>query len=91
MAYNKDNQGGGSQPAEPREEQWKQVGLNQQFTYPDALNKGETYTVWVRAHDMLGNTRTERTQVTIDNTEPDARDVEFQMNVPVPGIDFSST
>lgn len=94
VAFAKDHTGGRFQPLAPASplSGWANLGLNTSYTLPLDLSPGEadTVTLWVKATDAMNNVKIERTQVTFDSTPPSVQNLKFYMNVPVPGVDFSS-
>nr|KAG5707235.1 hypothetical protein BaRGS_000009 [Batillaria attramentaria] len=92
VAYSKHRDSGKQE--EPQESDWKNVGLSQTYTLPEAVSThacgGDTVTLWVRASDVMGNQMEETTQVTFDETPPEVELPELEMNAPVSGIAFSS-
>ncbi|KAK7479231.1 hypothetical protein BaRGS_00029575 [Batillaria attramentaria] len=85
-----DHQGGANQSLTDPPFGWINLGLNTSFTVPQSPTQGDTVTVWVKATDAMGNEKTDRTRVTFDSTQPNVIDIQFRMNTPVPGIDYSS-
>ncbi|KAK3603169.1 hypothetical protein CHS0354_043002, partial [Potamilus streckersoni] len=45
-------------------------GLDEKWTFNATINDGRTARIWVRAHDVLGNTRTDKTEVHFDSSAP---------------------
>ncbi|PVD21755.1 hypothetical protein C0Q70_17556 [Pomacea canaliculata] len=94
VAFAKDHNGGRFQPLAPAFplSGWANLGLNTSYTLPLDLSPSEadTVTLWVKATDAMNNVKIERTQVTFDSTPPSVQNLKFYMNVPVPGVDFSS-
>ncbi|KAK7497824.1 hypothetical protein BaRGS_00010958 [Batillaria attramentaria] len=92
VAYSKHRDSGKQE--EPQESDWKNVGLSQTYTLPEAVSTlacgGDTVTLWVRASDVMGNQMEETTQVTFDETPPEVELPELEMNAPVSGVPFSS-
>ncbi|XP_025113014.1 uncharacterized protein LOC112575392 isoform X2 [Pomacea canaliculata] len=92
--FAKDHDGGRNQSLTPTipPSGWTDLGLNTTYTLPQDLRPSEadTVTVWVKATDAMGNERIERTQVTFDTSPPVVQNLKLYMNVPVPGVDFSS-
>ncbi|XP_070178298.1 uncharacterized protein [Littorina saxatilis] len=86
-----DSSGGVSQPENPTGA-WEDRNLTDSFTVPLSPGEADTVTIWVKATDAMGTEKVERRQVTFDSTDPEVRNgsIKFLMNVPVPGIDFSS-
>ncbi|KAK7471676.1 hypothetical protein BaRGS_00035689, partial [Batillaria attramentaria] len=77
--------------SEPPANLWIDLNLNTTYKVPENLPDAQTVTIWVKATDAMGNEKVEKTNVTIDSTEPDVPEFEFRMNTYVEGIDFSST
>ena len=90
VQHAKDHDGGQNQPLEPTGS-WIDVYLNTSFTVPETPSEADTVTIWVKARDIMGTEVVERTQVTFDGSPPSVQDLKFHMNVPVEGIDFSSS
>ena len=87
----KDHAGGKGQPATPTGP-WTDLALSTTYTAPYHTHiQADTVTVWVKATDAMGAELVERVQVTFDDTRPSAQGLELHMNVPVAGIEFSST
>ncbi|XP_067649879.1 uncharacterized protein [Haliotis asinina] len=94
LAYAKDSNAGVNQ-AEPTTG-WTDVGLSETYTIPQGLRLGpltkqHTVTVWVRATDILGNTRVDSTRVHFDDTPPEVEQPTFRKNVETNNVPFSST
>ena len=90
VQHAKDHDGGQNQPLEPTRP-WIDMYLNTSFTVPETPSEADTVTIWVKARDIMGTEVVERTQVTFDGSPPSVQDLKFHMNVPVEGIDFSSS
>lgn len=94
MGFTKDHDGGQTQPLTPTTplSGWIDLGFSTTYTLSSELRPSEadTVTVWVKATDVMGNERIERTQATFDTSSPVAQGLKFYMNMPVPGVDFSS-
>jgi hypothetical protein len=60
------------------------ISLSQQ------LSDGLSHTIWVKAYDILGNTKEERIVVHYDSSEPSVGTATLQRNVGVDRMDFSS-
>ncbi|XP_046559878.1 LOW QUALITY PROTEIN: uncharacterized protein LOC124268903 [Haliotis rubra] len=94
IAYAKDSNAGVNQP-EPATG-WTDVGLSETYTIPPGshlgpLTKSDTVTVWVRATDVLGNSRVDSTRVHFDDTPPEVEEPVFKRNVQTNNVPFSST
>ncbi|XP_067649880.1 uncharacterized protein [Haliotis asinina] len=94
IAYKKDSNAGVNQ-TEPTTG-WTDVGLSETYTIPQGLHLGpitkhDTVTVWVRAADILGNTRVDSTRVHFDDTPPVVEQPTFRKNVQTSNVPFSST
>ena len=90
LQHAKDHDGGQNQPVEPTGS-WIDMYLNTSFSVPETPSEADTVTIWVKARDILGTEVVERTQVTFDGSPPSVQSLKFHMNVPVEGIDFSSS
>ena len=90
LQHAKDHDGGQNQPVKPTGS-WIDMYLNTSFTVPETPSEADTVTIWVKARDILGTEVVERTQVTFDGSPPSVQSLKFHMNVPVEGIDFSSS
>ncbi|XP_071102509.1 uncharacterized protein [Haliotis cracherodii] len=92
IVYKKDSKAGVNQ-SEPTTG-WVDVGLSETYTIPaDAthLSNHDTVTVWVRATDVLGNTRIDSTRVNFDDTPPEVEQPVFRRNFQTNKVPFSST
>ncbi|KAK7095841.1 uncharacterized protein [Littorina saxatilis] len=95
IQYDKDSTGGVNQGPVPTKP-WIEKTLTESYTIPYSVperpGEGDTVTIWVKATDAMGTEKVEKRQVTFDSTQPDVRNgsIKFLMNVPVPGIHFSS-
>ena len=89
LKHTKDHDGGQNQPSIPSGS-WRDLSLSTSFLVPETPSEADTVTIWVKATDVMGTEVVERTQVTFDGSRPQVQNLEFHMNVPVEGIDFSS-
>ncbi|KAK7096234.1 hypothetical protein V1264_005552 [Littorina saxatilis] len=85
-----DTDGGKNQPATPTGT-WTDLDLSTHYTVRHNPSDKQTVTIWVQATDAMGTELVERRQVSFDSSAPNASSLQFLMNAPVPGIDFSST
>ena len=90
--FKKDHDGGKNQPPIPSSPSsvWTDLDLNTTFNIPDTASEGTTFTVWVKATDVLGNVKVDRTQVNFDVTPPAVEKFDFNMNSPAENVDFAS-
>ena len=82
VAHAKDSNGGKGQK-EPKSG-WKTLSALTPSTTvnPDTPSKGDTITIWVRATDITGRTKTDKIKVHFDDTKPNAKNaVTFERNV----------
>ncbi|XP_048246416.1 uncharacterized protein LOC124142642 isoform X1 [Haliotis rufescens] len=94
VVLRKDSNGGKNQQ-EPTSG-WVDIGVNETFTisagsHGAPLTNRDTVTVWVRATDVLGNTRIDSTRVHFDDTPPGADQPVFKRNTHKNNVPFSST
>ncbi|KAL8595489.1 hypothetical protein ACOMHN_000698 [Nucella lapillus] len=90
VQHAKDHDGGRTQLQNPSGS-WIVLGLATSYTVPQTPSLADTVTLWVKATDVMGTERVERTQVTFDTSPPEfTSPIQFRMNVPVKGIHFSS-
>ncbi|XP_048246431.1 uncharacterized protein LOC124142650 [Haliotis rufescens] len=94
VVVRKDSNGGKNQQ-EPTSG-WVDVGLNETYIIPAGshgapLTNRDTVTVWVRATDVLGNTRVNFTRVHFDDTPPEVEQPVFRRNIQTNNVPFSST
>ena len=91
VTYKRDQDGGLKQPTVPSSSSsWTDLGLGTNFTVPDTASEGSTFTIWVKATDVLGNVKVDRTQVHFDDTPPEVEKFEFSMNSAAQNVDFAS-
>ncbi|KAL3832351.1 hypothetical protein ACJMK2_024003, partial [Sinanodonta woodiana] len=55
---------------EPQKGWFEINGLAEKFTFNETLIDGRTVRMWLRAHDVLGNTISDKTEVHFDSSEP---------------------
>ena len=92
VTHKRDHDGGLKQPIIPSfpPSSWTDLGLDTTFTLPDTASEGSTFTIWVKATDVMGNVKVDRTQVLFDDTPPEVEEFEFNMNSPAENVDFAS-
>ena len=91
VTFKRDQDGGLKQPTIPSpSSSWTDLGLGTNFTVPETASEGSTFTIWVKATDVLGNVKVDRTQVHFDDTPPEMERFEFSMNSAAQNVDFAS-
>ncbi|XP_071102512.1 uncharacterized protein [Haliotis cracherodii] len=92
VANRKDSNDGMNQTIPTSDSDWVDVGLTETYTINAAsLTNRDTVTVWVRATDVLGNTRIDSTRVHFDDTPPEVEQPMFRRNIQTNNAPFSST
>jgi hypothetical protein len=60
---------------------WTPLGLTERYETSESLSDGSHVRLWVRATDIMNNTRADYTEVHIDNTPPRVADTKLWINV----------
>ncbi|KAJ8310213.1 hypothetical protein KUTeg_012078 [Tegillarca granosa] len=94
IAYQSDHFGGKKLGSEPDTSsiKWIEVSkpLDEVYSFQTNVGNGDTLRVWVKAYDVMNNTKVDYTDVSFDSTMPEIENTEFVRNIINGSFPFSS-